>query len=200
MVRERCVWWAGSSAILVRMCATARRMRSIDPITVTMRSEMPGMSWSGEESLIDAPDSSVIQRIVCPPLPMMAPHRTFGTRSRSCNPSASVPPADAKVADPSSTIFVKMRCIAASNELTEPVSKITRSVVPGKHSFARDNWIRTPVWIWYSLMVAPFLPMMEPAPALVRRNFNVRSSEAFSSSPPRSSPCSRSCAMPACWA
>lgn len=47
---------------------------------------------------------------------------------------------------------------------------IILSVVPGKNSWLRDNWIRAPDCDWNSVIVEPPFPMTEPAAEFDTRN------------------------------
>lgn len=54
--------------------------------------------------------------------------------------------------------------------LIVPDTIIILSVVPGKNSWFRDNWIRAPDCDWKSVIVAPPFPITEPAAAFDTRN------------------------------
>ena len=53
---------------------------------------------------------------------------------------------------------------------TAPDTIMILSVVPGKNSWLRDNWIRAPDCDWKSVIVEPPLPITEPAAAFDTRN------------------------------
>ena len=42
------------------------------------------------------------------------------------------------------------RCTAGRTWPTVPLMSMTRSLVPGKYSFARDSWIRAELCVWNS--------------------------------------------------
>jgi len=66
--------------------------------------------------------------------------------------------------------FERMSSTALSTSLIAPDTMITRSVVPGKNSLLRDNWIRAPDCDWKSVIVEPPFPITEPAAEFDTRN------------------------------
>lgn len=60
--------------------------------------------------------------------------------------------------------------MAFSISLIDPDTIMILSVVPGKNSWFRDNWIRAPDCDWKSLIVEPPFPITDPAAAFDTRN------------------------------
>src|SRR5574338_344628 len=60
--------------------------------------------------------------------------------------------------------------MAFSISLIDTDTIMILSVVPGKNSWFRDNWIRAPDCDWKSLIVEPPFPITEPAAASDTRN------------------------------
>lgn len=59
---------------------------------------------------------------------------------------------------------------ALSTSLIAPDTMMILSVVPGKNSWLRDNWIRAPDCDWKSVIVEPPFPITEPAAEFDTRN------------------------------
>mmetsp|Transcript_17531 Transcript_17531/g.44860 ORF Transcript_17531/g.44860 Transcript_17531/m.44860 type:complete len:238 (+) Transcript_17531:172-885(+) len=175
------------------MSAVARSCCSSLPTTVITRSATPGNCWSWWLSVMPAPLSSMKWRTLAPPLPMMPPHAPDGTTIRSGTVSSAPggPPAATRCAAVSALSLVNMRCSAVRTSLMPPVVSSMRSLVPGKCSVAWLSWMRVLLLCCSSAIVAPPLPMMEPAAALLMRHFTeTRAALAFASLPACAAPSS----------